>query len=136
MSIYKNLNFYENTLAISHALNHSCHQLSLLLVQVMIFCKIDHVFLIEVNPTDTLESFAAYWQHLNIAWPQQVPKQAQNFTRHNKVKIEIIVEKFTSFICDIFNNMNINPMFCKQIIHLQSHGISYVFAISKNIKVM
>lgn len=32
--------------------------------------------------------------------------------------------------------MNINPMFCKQIIHLQNHGISYVFAISNKFKVM
>jgi hypothetical protein len=63
------------------------------------FFKIDHVFLIEieVNPTHTLKSFAAHWQHLNIAWPQQVPTKGVNKPKTSeyttKVKIKIMVEK-------------------------------------------
>jgi hypothetical protein len=39
----------------------------------MIFCKIDYVSLIEVEVklTHILKLFVAYWQDLNIVWPQQ-----------------------------------------------------------------
>ncbi len=38
-----------------------------------------HMFLyieIEVKPTHILESFVAYWQHLDIAWPQHDPTKS------------------------------------------------------------
>ncbi len=44
-------------------------------VQVMVFCHINyaHFIEIEVKLTHTLVSYVAYWQHLDMAWPQQAP---------------------------------------------------------------
>jgi hypothetical protein len=57
------------TLASSYALCHSFHPLTLIFIQVITFCKIACVSLIEIEVklTLNLESFMAYWQHLNIA---------------------------------------------------------------------
>jgi hypothetical protein len=57
------------TLASSHALCHSFHPLALILIQVIIFYQIACVSFIEIEVklTLNLESFMAYWQHLNIA---------------------------------------------------------------------
>jgi len=41
----------------------------------MVFCNINyaHFIEIEVKLAHTLVSFGAYWQHLDMAWPQQAP---------------------------------------------------------------
>jgi hypothetical protein len=46
----------------------------------MAFYKIDYVFLIkiEVKLTHTLESSMAYYQHLDILWPQQALTKGVN----------------------------------------------------------
>jgi len=46
----------------------------------MVSCKTNYASLIEIEgtPTHTLESFAAYWQHFDIAWPQQKPTKGTN----------------------------------------------------------
>ncbi len=48
---------------------------SLFFVNVIVFCKMDCVssMKIKVKPTQTLESFVACWQHLNMACPQHDP---------------------------------------------------------------
>jgi hypothetical protein len=54
----------------------------------MVFHKIDCLSLIEIEVklTHILKLFVAYWQDLNIVWPQQAHircRQSQNFTKHN-----------------------------------------------------
>jgi hypothetical protein len=42
-------------------------------VQVMVFYNINYAHLIEIKVklAHTLVSYVAYWQHLDMAWPQQ-----------------------------------------------------------------
>jgi hypothetical protein len=64
----------------------------------MVFYKtnVSSLIEIEVKPTHTLESSMSYWQHLDIAWPQQVitncvdkPKTSQDTI---EVKTKVMVE--------------------------------------------
>jgi hypothetical protein len=50
---------------------------------MMVFYKIDYVSLIEIEVklTHILESFMAYYQHLDILWPQQAPTKGINIPK-------------------------------------------------------
>jgi hypothetical protein len=70
----------------------------------MVFCNIDYAHLIEikVKRTRILISYVAYWQHLDMAWPQQppikgveTPKIWQDII---EVRTEVMVERFFIFI--------------------------------------
>ncbi len=69
--------------------------------QVMVFYKINVSFLIEIEVklTHTLESSMAYWQHLDIAWPQQVPTKGVDKPKTSQdtieVKTKVMVERLS-----------------------------------------
>jgi hypothetical protein len=118
------LSFRGGTSEFIHAFCHSCHPFPLFLVHVIIFYKMDYASLIEIEviPTQILESLVAYWQHLNMACPQHAPTNGvvNPNTSHDtrEVNIVVLVERLPSFIFDIRNNLSIEPMFCKDFIHL------------------
>jgi len=65
----------------------------------MVFYKTNFSFLIEIEVklTHTLESSMAYWQHLDISWPQQVPTEGVDKPKTSQdileVKTKVMVEK-------------------------------------------
>jgi hypothetical protein len=58
----------QHTLISKQVFFHSYHPLPLFFVQVIVFYKIDWHSLMEIDvkPTNTLESYVAYWQHFDI----------------------------------------------------------------------
>ncbi len=123
------LSFYGGTPTSKHVLCHSCRPLPFFLVQVIVFCNMDRASLIEIElkPSHTFESSVEYWQHLDMAWPQQDPTNNANNPSTSQDTTEVNAEvngNVTPFIFDICKNTNIKPMFCKHIIHLQNHGTS------------
>jgi hypothetical protein len=55
---------------------------------------------IEVKPTYILESFVAYSQHLDIAWPQQILKKGANNLKTSQytrdVNVDVMVKRLSS----------------------------------------
>jgi hypothetical protein len=86
-------------MASSHALNHFCYPLLLFLIQVMVFYKINFASLIEIEVklTYTLESSMAHWQHLDIAWPQQVPTKGVNKPKTSQDTIVVKAKVMVGF---------------------------------------
>ncbi len=98
------LSLHGSTPPFGHAFCHSHHPLSLFLVLVMVFCKMDCVFLIKIDVKPTyFESFMAWWHHLDMVWPWQDPIKGADDPKTSqdiiKVKVEVVVERLNFPSC-------------------------------------
>jgi hypothetical protein len=93
----------------------------------------DCVFFIEIKVrlAQTLESLVAYWQHLDMACPQQAPTNGviNPDTSHDTTKVNtmVMVEILPPSSLTYTITPSNEPMFCKDFIDLQNHGIPESF---------
>jgi hypothetical protein len=105
---------------------------------VIVFYNVDHVSLIkiELKPSHTFESFVEYWQHLDMAWPQQDLANGANnpYTSQNttEVNTKVIVERLLLSSLTYARTRTLSPCFASTSFTYKAMALPYVSIISKN----
>ncbi len=91
VSIYMNFEFLWRCCGKFTCFKPFLLSLTTFLTPRMVFYKTNFASLIEIEVklTHTLESSMAYWQHLDISWPQQVPTKGVDKPKTSQDAIEV-----------------------------------------------
>jgi len=130
------LNFHGGTLTSKHVLCHSCRPLPLFLVQVVIFYNMDCASLSWTQTNTYFEPSVEYWQHLDMAWPQQDLANGANnpYTSQNttEVNTKVIVERLLPSFLTYARTQALSPCFASTSFTCKAMALLDVSTISKN----
>ncbi len=141
VSIYMNFEFLWRCCGKFACFKSFLLSLTTFLTPRMVFYKTNFSSLIEIEVklTHALESCVAYWQHLDISWPQQVPTKGVDKPKTSQdtieVKTKVMVERLFPSSLTYAIIWALSPYFARKSFNCKAMALLDLFSVWKNPKV-